>query len=78
MRDTLYGFWTWLMVQARDRSVVVAAWQSSIPYTAGDRVNLHIPPTWWDRVRMFFGFKRKSPATEMYECVGIHGGGDER
>jgi hypothetical protein len=49
----------------------VPVWKPVHAYTPGDRVNLHIPPTWWDRVRMFFGFKRKSPATEAYECVGM-------
>ncbi len=48
------------------------SWTPGITYRPGDRVNLHIPPTWWDRIRMFFGFKRKSPATETYECVGSH------
>ena len=39
-------------------------WPPTHAYAPGDRVNLHIPPTWWDRVRMFFGSKRKSPASE--------------
>lgn len=51
-------------------------WTPSHAYVPGDRVNVHIPPTWWDRVRMFFGFKRKSPATEAYECGGVWLAGD--
>jgi hypothetical protein len=52
-------------------------WTPAHAYVPGDRVNLHIPPTWWDRVRMFFGFARKSPATEAYECVGFLDGRSE-
>lgn len=48
----------------------IVPWEPSIPYGVGDWVKAPNPLTWWDRVRMFFGFSRKSPATREMHCVG--------
>jgi hypothetical protein len=44
----------------------------SVPYNIDDLIKAPNPLTRWDRVRMFFGFERKSPATCGWKVVDTH------
>jgi hypothetical protein len=50
----------------------MADWTPNKPFAVGDVYQAPNPLTRWDRVRMFFGFSRKSPATCDWKVVRSH------
>jgi len=47
----------------------MTTWTPSHPYAVGDRVTGPNPLRWYDRLLMWFGFKRWSPSTIKWGCV---------
>ena len=58
-------------------AALVAAWEAGHVYHGGDIIQGPNPLPTWDRVRMWFGFSRKSPATVNWRCID-GGYGDAR
>lgn len=49
-------------------------WEPCTPYAIGDIITAPNPTTLWDRIRMCFGFERKSPATKQMMVIGTRVG----